>query len=305
MLGPTLLRPLLLLLPLVAVACGEESETSPFALWDHRIGMPLSELDSITLHDMDRRFTCVPVHDIYERCAIDAEGIPGQMRVVLDSLHRAVEFVFEPDIVGMQGRHATHLLRTTGEVRQAWDRAARGEQTGGNGLRSLSWSADAGRWTAEIRWLGNLPSLIRTTDERAIAGYRYAESLAPSSSPLPTPEERMLASSPLGRGLEMADQPDPSGPAVRAELQRLYHAQRVHWQENGRFARSLTALEYHGRDRSIRIRLQGDGLSFGATAFTGSGRRCRIWARLRPEPHAEWPSSDGSATCTTDPVAER
>lgn len=274
-----------------AAACGGE-DVSPFPLWDMYLGMPIAELDSITYHDQGDRYACVPVHEFYRRCRLYSEGIRGDMHAVLDTLDRVVELVFEPDQIRMTGGQASELTREARRMAVEWSREVEPSTTESLvGYPDQAWTTEDGRWSAEMDWAGAVPSRIRTSDERAMVGYRFAESLSPSEPP-PLPSTQTLPERP-GAVVEKA----PTRTQVSGELRRLVDAQVRYKRLYRRYAESPAQLSFQPRD-GVQVRFgHADVAGFWASATTGSGVECRVWHGAAPRDLRRFHATEGFPRC--------
>lgn len=285
-------RPILLCFALVALAAGCSEPESPFRMWDMRVGMPFTELDSISLHDQQARFTCARSLLGYRTCSVPLRGSPGRMDALVDSTGRVVELTFQTGVghlisnVQMDGGRSYDMLmglyNRSQRLASEW-RAVTESDTVFS--REVGWTETwlEGRWRAQAVWQGTgQPSVLSIADvEKA---HEHALALA-------TSESGGGAAQPAG-----APADGPLAP-VLGELRRLAEAQRVYRERTGEHADALSALHFIPR--------QGIAMEIGAARPAGwwargwseDGTECLVWDGVPPPRPGGFEGQEGEPVC--------
>jgi hypothetical protein len=156
-------------LSLTSGACQSgQQETSPFELWDYRPGMPFEVLQEASARPPDNPFVCRNVVRAARLCETRTLGVPGRMRVLVDSLDRVAVIQFRPDT-------ASPLMREAGRRFAAeWNVINPGvpDESVDTTTHTTRWHTADHRWTAMVRYgrHGNTPEAIDLGDRMALAG---------------------------------------------------------------------------------------------------------------------------------------
>ena len=145
----------------------ERGRRSPFALWDFRAGMPFGEIEAAALEQTKQRFTCrVPVPRS-RLCELHVTGIPGRVRVLVDSLDRAAVVQFYPD-------STSPVMREEGrKIAARWSlvRTGAAETPDAPGAGTTTrWSSIDGKWYSMMRYAAKAttPSVVHLADVAAL-----------------------------------------------------------------------------------------------------------------------------------------
>lgn len=255
------------------LGCG--ASESPFELWDMRVGMPMVELDSISLHDQMASFTCVRAEGAYRRCSVPLRGARGRMDALVDTAGSVIELTFDTGagLGGMDLGQTVGLIEATQELVKGWNRVVE-PVTVGTPLEGQTdtWHAGNGRWTARIEWWDSFqPEVITVTDEEAMRAYRSAAVTAAEESLFPAPA--------------IAGSGDDE--AARAELRRLVQAQRAYRATRGTYAADLAALHFIPRDEIVVEVGGARSAGWWGRARTPEGGECVVWEGVPPPPEQE------------------
>ncbi len=145
----------------------ERGRMSPFALWDFRAGMSFGEIEAAALEQTRQRFTCrVPVPGS-RLCELHVTGIPGRVRVLVDSLDRAAVVQFYPD-------SASPVMREEGrKIAARWSlvRTGAAETPDSPGAGTTTrWSSIDGKWFSMMQYApdATTPSVVHLADVAAL-----------------------------------------------------------------------------------------------------------------------------------------
>ena len=157
----------------------ERRANPPFVLWDFRAGMLFETLEKEAARQAKGQFTCHVVVHPARLCELRVSGIPGLVRVLVDSRDRAAIVQFFPD-------SASPTMREEGRrIAAGWSLVRSGvadQQESDDAKTSTTrWSSDDQKWTALMRYgrLGTTPIALQLADQPAVKGILASMPLAP------------------------------------------------------------------------------------------------------------------------------
>lgn len=287
-------RPILACVALLALAAGCSEPESPFRMWDMRIGMPFTELDSISLHDQQARFTCARSLLGYRTCSVPLRGSPGRMDALVDSTGRVVELTFRTGLQNLtsnltsdDGRSYDMLMGLVNESHRVvteWRRVTDSDTVFSPEVGwTETWLAGEGRWRARVVWQGTrMPNVLSIAD----AEKAHAHALA-------------LATAESGGGAARgASEPgDEALEPVLGELRRLVEAQRTYRERTGQHADALAALHFIPRE-DVLVEIGGArAAGWWARGWSGDGTECVVWDGVPPPRTGGFDGREGEPVC--------
>lgn len=289
--GPAVARPIVACVTLVALAGGCSEPESPFRMWDMRIGMPFTELDSISLHDQQARFTCARSLLGYRTCSVPLRGSPGRMDALVDSTGRVVELTFRTGVTTLAsnitmdgGRSYDMLMGLINEsmrLTSEWS-----EVTDSDTVFSpeVGWTETwlEGRWKAQAVWQGTgQPNILSIADTEEAHAHALAVARAEAGGGLPGG---------AGPGRETLE-------PVLGELRRLVEAQRVYRERTGGHADALSALHFIPREDVVVEIGAARTAGWWARGWSGEGTECLVWDGVPPPRPGGFEGQEGEPVC--------
>jgi hypothetical protein len=277
-------------------SCGGGNEP-PFDLWDFQAGMPLSELDSIALHDQHERLTCVKSHGSFKSCTITSLGAIGLVQAIVDSSGHAVLVAFKPDLNAIMNYADMQvgLELEARRMRARWNRIAQPHPDPAvrPPARAETWMSSNGRWSARLTWRKDgAAQAFQVADEKALRTWRILADKAEADS------MARLATAPV----PSAESTDPQVflDLLTLELKRLVDAQIGYHDMHRDYADDLSTLRFAPRSK-ISVTIMGaDPFGFWARATHAllPGRTCRVYLGEPPRSTLKVRNAVGQPDCS-------
>lgn len=283
------------LLLLVLLSACTPDDRSPFALWEMRAGMNMTELDSLSQIQQKVRFECSDGPESFRICRVATNGAKGELEAVVAADGRVVRMTFTPDLDAMQGANEpAGLVLATESLREQWSRVVDGTPAAEGSVRRERWTSTDRRWSGQIVWDGDIvyPARITVADEQASHEWEIAQQRAD------TEQLAKAAAAPVTVDERRAD-PNLLLNLMKIELRQLVSAQKVYHEFRKDYQTDLAALQYQPRPRITVEVGAANPLGFWARAtHTDLTESCVVWWGRVPRPPAGLGPIEGEPSCT-------